>query len=223
MPSPNNDVGICNGALSLLHQPPITSIASPNNTASAICALWYDQTREEVLQFHTWNFAIKRANIAEDAIKPSYGWSHRYRVPSDYLRFMSIDGNDSTGSDINIGLVDNSRRYDYTLEDSFILVNETFSAGMNLRYISDVEQVGAMTALFKRAFMHQLALNMAYGFTENQIDVQRLQSIVQNSVSEAMAIDGQERPPRRIESSKWNTVRRSLYRSNTATDRLGYY
>ncbi len=221
MASITNPVGICNLALGLIRQDNISSL-NGNNATSVVCDKWYDQTREQVLMMHTWNFAIRRINIAEDAETPAYGWSHRYLLPTDYLRFLSIGDNDSgtLSRFTSDKLIDNSRRVDYELEHGYILVNEEFTEGLNLRYIANVSEVGLMPALFKNALATQLALNMTFEFKSNTTSVQRLASEMQLYLQQAMSVDGQERPPRRIERSKWNRTRR-IGGSGYTTDRLG--
>lgn len=216
-----DSVGICNLSLGLLNQDDISSLAG-NNSLSQICSKWYDQTREQVLMMHTWNFAIKRIIIAEDTITPEFGWSHRYLLPSDFLRFMSIGASETEGSLSGSGvgdlrLIDDSRRYDYEIENGYILVNEEFSDGLRLRYISNVDQVTLMPSLFKNVFATQLALNMAYEITGTTVDVQRLANLVQEYFRMAIAIDGQERPPRRTEASRFNAARQRLRSSGSTS------
>lgn len=59
------EVDICNQALALIGEAPsITSISPPDGSPHAqVCALFYGQARQSVLELRTWSFAARRATM----------------------------------------------------------------------------------------------------------------------------------------------------------------
>ena len=70
-------VSISNRALTLLGAQPITSLEDDTKEARA-CNRMFEQSRDQVLRGHPWNFAMKRVALAFD-------W------PSDCLRIIECD------------------------------------------------------------------------------------------------------------------------------------
>lgn len=83
-------VTISNLALSNLG---ISSLISAMNEASneaRICNLWYEQTRDAVLQDFPWPFATRRVTLAEVTGDPASDWDYVYAYPSDCLQARAI-------------------------------------------------------------------------------------------------------------------------------------
>jgi len=107
-------VDICNMALSLLKVPTVTSITSPTTEVEELCDLWYDASRQELLRKHPWNFAKKRATLYAIVTAPTFGYDHKYLLPTDFMRLRFIGAE-------NAGLVG----IDYDLEqDQYLLIND---------------------------------------------------------------------------------------------------
>src|SRR5690606_7797987 len=87
----NNAVSICNMALGELGINAITSLDQATADAR-LCNRFYEQTRDEVLRAHPWNFAIKRVNLSAISTAPVFGWLYQYQLPSDYLRLIQLNG-----------------------------------------------------------------------------------------------------------------------------------
>jgi len=75
-------ITICNLALGKLGAARIISLTEASPEANA-CSIHYEQTRNEVLRAHRWNFAITRATLTELASAPEFGWAHQYQLPND--------------------------------------------------------------------------------------------------------------------------------------------
>lgn len=86
-------VSICNLALSHLGDTAsVASIDPPEESAQAkMCAIFYPQAVNTVLDMHDWAFAKTRALLAEVANAETYGWKHAFRKPSDCLHAISIE------------------------------------------------------------------------------------------------------------------------------------
>lgn len=86
-----SEVDICNLALGHLgDNATVASLEPPEGSAQAEhCARFYPLARDAVLELHPWNFATKRALLAE--ISPAYTqWKHAYVQPADCLNALAV-------------------------------------------------------------------------------------------------------------------------------------
>jgi hypothetical protein len=190
-------VQVCNLGLSLLKVDPITSIEEPGTDTEAICSLWYDTTRRQVLRAHPWNFAKKRVTLSRNATAPNSGYPDRYALPNDYLRLIFIDDEEEPLTQI-----------DYEIENGYLLIDNAGAADLDIGYIFDEVNVNAWDELFKRYVAVQMAYNMAYGFSGKTTLVATVKDMLQEVRNEARAINGQDTPPKRVTMSKVLGARR---------------
>lgn len=200
MSAPTAAVDICNLALDLLNQGPVSDIStSPQTDTEVICARWYDSCRRSVLRKHPWNFAITRAELAANATAPSFGYANAYDLPSDFLRLLTI------GDDYVEDL-----KQKYQLEDNQILYgDDTSTTALPIRYIYDHVAVSQFDPLFIDCLSFELAIKMSRKITGDGEAAKELKELLKSIAPEAYAIDGQERPPQRIQRSKWIARRRN--------------
>lgn len=188
---------VCNMALSLLKNPPITSLDNKDEV-SRLCALWYDPSRKEILRKHPWNFAKKRDTISLASVAPAFGYSDRYQLPNDFIRLIAIDDEED-------GLVGK----DYQIEeDKYLLLDNDGATSMNIVYIFDETRPVRFDPLFLKAFALQLAVNMSYGLAGKTTLRTDCRNMLQEALAEARAINGQDRPPTRVTKSRVIGARR---------------
>jgi hypothetical protein len=200
----NNEVAICNLALTQLKQTLITQIDPPKSNAEKLCALHYQDIRQATLRAHPWNFAIKRIVLTEDTGNPPvFGYSKAFALPSDFIRYLSRH------SDFSVELPTDIRGTDYELENGYLLTSDTFSGtgDLNLRYTYDHTEVAKWDASFKQLIAINLAIVLAPNFTSSEARLQSLAALRDDIESKAMSIDGQERPPTRVQNSRWIRAR----------------
>lgn len=186
---------VCNLSLDLLSSETIENIVDPSNPTEDILFRWYDKTRVMVLRQHPWNFAIKRAVLAKNSDSPAFGYDYSYALPSDCIRIL--------GAYTSEGVVVDPRSYE--VEGRNILYS---GDGVYLRYIKDYTDVPTMDALFIDWLVAEIALGIAYKQTGSNTDIERLMKIRDNARNVAVAIDGQESPPKRVERSRMKRSRR---------------
>lgn len=104
---------ICNDALALLSDIQIDS--DTTSKQYVVCNQFYDTAKEEVFAEHSWNELITMGEILEDEYPPLFSFSHRYALPSDCVRVISI-GNDT-------GTYDSQSDSFYRVEDGYIYTN----------------------------------------------------------------------------------------------------
>lgn len=206
MAAPSSSTNICNLALDYLGQKSINDIESPSNDVERICARWYDATRRRVLRLHAWNFAVSRASLAKLSDAPLFGYDGAYPVPSDWVRMISVGASESGGGVDEI---------DYEIEGGNILASIDESSALRIRYVSDFTNVSGMDALFVDLLSIELALRISFKFTQSNDDVSRLKALRDDVVNEAHGADGQERPIRRVETSR---VLQNRRRSGSSLD-----
>lgn len=200
---PTADVDICNLALDDLKQSPIHSIDTPVSATEQICARHYHPVRQECLMAHPWKFAIKRIILTPDpSTTPVFGYAYAYNQPNDYIRKVTI-GNDYLG--------DLSRDFEFE-NGQFLLPSGTASnsISLELRYIYDHRIVTNFSPLFITYFYLKLALRMSNKFAISAALKTTIQSDFDKAEVEARAVNGQERPPRRIQKSRLLTKRRGM-------------
>ena len=84
-------VQICNMALSHIgSEARVSSISPPDGSVEAgHCADFYDMARTELLEPGNWNFALKRAALAQTT-NLSEAWAYAYVKPSDCQRALRV-------------------------------------------------------------------------------------------------------------------------------------
>lgn len=203
LPAPNDPVAICNLALSYLAEAPVSNIDEPpaGDDTAALCKTHYPKVRRALLRAHTWNFAIDRITLAADATAPEFGFSSRFKLPANFLRYLAKYD--------ELGLrtfVVNGK--DYELENGFVLTGFGTSDGaLRMRYVYDNEDVSSWDALFVDLMSVNLALSLARNFKSAPRAIADLKDTQRELKAEAKAVDGQERPPIKIQRSRFNRAR----------------
>ena len=205
MPAPTSAVQICTFALDHLKQKPITALTGDNlPLAASTCARHYDQARRAVLESHPWNFAIKRKQLTPDATAPVFGYSFAYNLPPDFIRLLTL------GDDAILLITPTAL---YQVEGGQLLTGAEFtvdtSGTQNVRYVFDQTNVNKFSPLFIEVLALELAVNMAYAFTGLGNRVAQIKKLLDDKAPRAYAIDGQQRPPTRIQNSRFRRARRS--------------
>ncbi len=206
---------ICNLALDLLSAGTVLNVEDPSTATEELLSRWYDQCRRKVLREHPWNFATKRATLAADSDDPAFGYTAQYSVPADFLRLLCVMGNSNAEYDIP------APTECYQLEGGKIMTNGDLSdtsGALNIKYIYDIKSVSSFDPMFIDLLAHEIAVSVAYKVTESNTNVQRIDDLHKRRAAMAKAIDGQERPPTRVERSRAKWARRSL--GNGRTDRI---
>lgn len=197
----NTKAELCNLALDLLlqsNEEVVTNIDTPNTSTEVICNRWYDVTRKATLRKGVWNFALKRIILTPDANTPAFGYNQAYNLPADFIRVVSI------------GLSATQRiEQPYEIENGQILVNTSSTDSLYLRYIFDQRTIAKFDASFLDVMTMELALRMAYKFSASSTRVEQLTRDLQDKIIGAKSVDGQERPPERIDRHQLDRFRRS--------------
>jgi hypothetical protein len=180
---------ICNFALTFVGADRITAVTDDNERAR-ICDLFYDQARLEVLQAHTWGPAIKLDSLSADATDPVWGFDHRYQLPSDHIRMISIE---SVGQ----------RRWE--IQDEYVATDE--DSPLKIKYVFDLSDTTQMSPMMVRAIAQRLAVHIVEKLTNSNTKKAQLEEQYERTINDAKAFDGQERSPVRIADPTWVSSR----------------
>lgn len=195
-------VDICNKALDLLGQcADIANIEVPTTDNERICARWYYDTLEFLLRRYMWNFAVWETQLPRDLQQKYYGYSGAYKLPEDFIRLVSIDGNKA------LNLID------YRLAGGYIFLN-TDNDSIRFEYVRLIKNVTVYDSGFVQLLTLYLAANMAFRFTNKQTVVERLYKMIEIEEAKIVSTDGQEQPPKRIQYSRYKRARRGCKPQN---------
>jgi len=86
-----DDTSIANLALAKLGISPIMALTDDSKQAQ-FANRFFDQTRDEVLSSHRWNFAMRRGALNRLATTPEFEWAFAYQLPVDCLRVVQLNG-----------------------------------------------------------------------------------------------------------------------------------
>ena len=161
---------ICNRALTLLGESTIISIDqnTPNAIALRNC---YTFALENLLRTYNWNFAVKRANLAQLVASPEFGYSYAYQLPGDFLRLKKSD----TECRVEV--------------EGDTLVTD--SSSLRIVYIAYVEDTEKFDASFSNFLAIQLARELAFNITSEASVADRLEALYKEAKREAKKNDAQ--------------------------------
>lgn len=185
-------VEICNRALQKLGAKRITSLTQDSSNARA-CNVAYESVLKSELRAHTWNFAIKRAEIAADATSPTWGKAKSFQLPSDFL-FLAHDYPE-----------DNLNSKDWQIEGRKILTDD--AAPIYIRYIYLVTDPNEMDSLFIEAFATQLALQLCEEITQSNSKKDAIFTEYKDIIKTARKANAIEQISAEPPEDTWITVR----------------
>jgi len=173
------EVSICSNALRKLGDDPITSLTEDTERAR-LCNAFYEPARDSILRSHPWNFAITRTSLAQLSSTPSYGFSYQYALPTDpyCLRVLEMEYQDYIF------------KIEHLAGTGRVLLTDESTA--KILYIGKIIDTAQFDSLFVDTLTAKLALDLAYPIT-NSVKVQEnMFNLLQQKLSLARSVDGQE-------------------------------
>lgn len=187
-----SEVSICNRALRVLGVAPISALGE-DTKAGSWAAETYADARDALLAEYPWNFAIKRASLAQagggDA-EPTWGEDEKnFPLPADCLRVLALEGEIEEGVE------------PYRIEGRVIVT--VAEAPLNIRYIARVTDPAQFSPLFVDALVARLAAEGAFHFTGSTTREEQLRDSYRETVANARRYDAQEGTPEPVVTSGW--------------------
>lgn len=171
-----NEVSICNLALSLAGNRPITSIETPISTEEKICSLWYETTLKQALIEASPNFARARKRIPLSNYENPFGFQYAYQKPNDCLKLLGI----GEVSNVNV---------DYAVEGNYIFTDIMEENSLPIRYVKYISDVNSFSNGFIQFLACCLASNICYQLNKEQsvkqyIEEQRKEALVRTNTTD---------------------------------------
>ena len=204
-----SDVSICNLASVYMGVEEITSLTDDSAEAEAYNRV-FTHLRDAEQKAHPWLFGIKRVSLSADTEAPEFGYARRFRLPSDYLRTLTIG--DSYVYSETIGLV--YRDYylgdpdeaPFQIENGFILTD--FSAPLKLRYSALITDPTLFDPLFVEVLARRIVVSTIRAITNCSANREELeQKKYMKALSTARRENAIERPPRKKATGSMLTSR----------------
>ena len=172
-----SEVSICNQALSLLGQSPITAF-SDQTTAAEWCRNNYPFLRDAVLQERMWTFATARAKSESNDMDE---WEYKYvhKMPAGWIHIHRVFSSPFATHVVR----------DWVREGDDILASD---ATVYLLGIKRVGDTGKFSPLFTQALVARLAADGAVPFTANNQLMAQMWQLYGQKLIEAAARDGQQ-------------------------------
>jgi|694.fasta_scaffold11784_2 hypothetical protein len=141
-----DSTSICNSALAKLGSGMIMSLTDDSKQAQ-FCSRFYDETRDEVLSSHRWNFAMRRATLSRLADAPEFEWAFAYQLPTDCLRVVQLNGAEPS-----------EREGEFAVERNMLMTDADVA---QVRYIARITDGSLYPPLFVEALATKLASKLA--------------------------------------------------------------
>ena len=180
---------LCNVALSMFGGQRIIDIDDSDTDEARLCSAIYDVLRQDLLDSHSWNCAIKRVQLNQLSVTPIYDYDYQYELPSDYVRVLEV----YKGKD-----------YPWVIEGSSLLSN---SDSVYIKYMYDLTDVSKFSNRFSMTLIAYIAATICYNLTESRPMSDLMWSIYKKRFDNAKAIDGQEGKTTYTETSNWIDIR----------------
>lgn len=182
-----SDVLICNLALTYLGEETIENL-SEDSVNARLCNVLYEQTRDFVLTDSIWNFAQKRAVLAElseDPVWTEDQMSVVYQKPTDCLKINFV----------------NIPSAIFKIERDKILSN---TSGLKIKYTERITDPTLFFPKFVECFAAKLAADLAYPVTSKRSLVDTMYTLYyEKKLPEARAMDAQQGTPQNIAQDEW--------------------
>ena len=194
MTSTMTETGVCNMALDMLHEGPISSIDDDEPNARRFKRN-FDALRDSFLAAHPWNFAVARTSLPASAEAPFFGWDYKYLRPGDCLRVLPLRENGSFGG----------ATVAHEIEGEYILTD--VQPPLKLRYVRRVAQMGLWSPVAITAFAGFLAANLAHAITGKASYAQFASERFERELRRARRTDGLQGVQERADTNDVIAVR----------------
>lgn len=159
----------------------------------SVKAVW-DIERRAVIRAHTWNFAMRRQQLAALAGEAPFPWAASFKMPADSVRLVEV-----------LGRAVGPYRRDYQLEGNCILTNST--GPVPIRYLADVVEPALWDDLFVVVFARRLGWAIADRITGDRGRKDDAFRVYRDALSDARRVDARENPQIVWEPTDWELAR----------------
>ena len=187
----STETDVCNEALGLIGQSPITAIDDGSIPANR-CLQFYAPLRDALLRSHHWNFALKWVQLAQDVTPPVAGFTFAYTLPADCLKVVNYGGSLPTSPTTIVSYIDPYQRtvVRYKIEGRKLVSNDGVAY---IQYLRQVTNPAEWDGLFYQVVATWLASKLAGSLAKDPKMSAALLAQATNMIMPlALAVDGQE-------------------------------
>lgn len=188
------DIEIANIALDHVGQKPITSLNPPTHKAGEIIKRHWNVALFSALRIMRPSFAKKQKKIAANASKPTFRYDNRYPLPDDFVALLTVGERGTLATEV-----------DHDIMDGELYINE--SGSLPITYVFQQTEVAKFDDIFCDVFALKLAARIAKPLGAPRTDAAALDQAAEDLAMQAMSINGQETPPKRIQVSRFRRAR----------------
>lgn len=214
--SATSDTEICNLALSRVGNKRQISSLTEGTTEADLVNLHYARSRNALLRAHPWNFAIRRATLAQSSTTPNHEFDYYHVLPVDCLKVIrtnwEADGTFGTAIYGFPGLVGGYETpIPYRIESvagvgRVLACNE---ATAKIEYIAEITDTALFDDLFTDLLAQRIAAEICPALTTNATMIKGLWEVYQSKLAEARTTDAMEGTPRAVvDDGGWLGARR---------------
>lgn len=186
-----SNVAIANGALQRLGEKRIELLTQDSANARSMNAA-FERVRRAELRRYIWNFAIKRASLAQDGDDPVWGGWNQFSLPNDFLRLIR---DDETGFAV-----------DWKIEGQYILTSD--GAPLDIRYVADITDPNTFDSLFIEVFECKLAMVTCEEITGSTSKKESIKDDYKKAIAEARLVGAIEKEAQEFPEDSWISARR---------------
>jgi hypothetical protein len=149
---------LCNRALGRMGAGEISDLSEGTQNAG-YCNTYLGEAVDEVLAQYDWKCCRKRVRLAPDTVKPAFGWTYRFPLPTGFIRLVRIlPGREYREADKPVYLP-------YEIENGCILADEDT---LELVYIERPNDPNTLTPGVRHAVTLTLAALLAPALTSSE-------------------------------------------------------
>lgn len=188
-------VDISNAALNTLGATNITSLTE-DSKAGRLINQRYELVRDAVFRSHNWNSLIKRSDLAQNAVSPTFGYTYQYTLPTDCLRVLEFSNGTLMYPQDN--MTSNSGGPVYVIEGRELLSDE---GTVLIKYIARIEDPNQYDTLLIDTLAARLAMEICYAITGSNAMISTTKALYDEKIKEARFVDATEGAAAKFEAS----------------------
>ena len=189
-----SNVEICNIALTALGANNITALTE-NTEEARKCNVLFANLRDEMIESHLWNFAIKRTgDLALSGTSPLWEYNNKFALPVDCLRVLKTNFEKPIQS--------TSRRNDrvWKIEGRFLYTDE---GNVKIQYIGNVIDPTQQLRAFQTALAARLEAELAFSILQSASIAESKWKLYEMKLRVAKSVDAQEGTPDDQMDDEW--------------------
>lgn len=193
----NSETEIANSALVKIGEARIASLDDDTKAARA-CKRQYPLMRDLLLEEYNWTFAVKRAQLNPDGTDPAFGFSSRFLLPSDCLRFLGLATSETVSTSAEMEYSAGSTSF--KIEGRYLLLDDT---GADIFYIKRETNVILFSAQFVECLALRLAIDLAYDLTGGAKHEDALNRRFERQIRKAQLTQAIQSQPQIVRATEW--------------------